>query len=458
MPATYLRSSTFRLALIYASLFGVSVLILLGFIYWSTAAYMADQTDATIEAEITGLAERYERDGLGGLTELVRDRLSRRTSGSSIYLLTTAALTPLIGNLDRWPDGETDADGWWNFRLEDAGGGRNGVYLARARSFRLSGGFLLLVGRDVRELTEIRSTIIRTLVWGLVITIVLAGLGGAMMSRSTVRRIESINTTSRDIMSGDLSRRIPTDGTGDDFDTLASNLNQMLDRIQLLMDDVRRVSDNVAHDLRTPLARLRNRLETLKLESDASETGRQIIDQALTDTNDLLTTFNALLRIARLETDQSRGSFRELDMATLILDVSELYEPLAHQRKQQIVLGPMEAVRMAGDRDLLFQALANLLDNAIKYTPEGGRISISLNHKGDNAELTLGDTGPGVPIEAREKVFQRFFRLDESRSTPGNGLGLSLVAAVARLHRIGLSLEDNDPGLRVVLRLRLQDA
>ena len=457
MPRTYLRSSTFRLALIYAALFGISVLILLGFIYWSTAAYMADQTDATIEAEIAGLAERYERDGLGGLTELIRDRLSRRTSGSSIYLLTTAALTPLIGNLDRWPDGETDADGWWNFRLEDAGGGKNGVYLARARSFRLSGGFLLLVGRDVRELTEIRSTIIRTLVWGLVITIVLAGLGGAMMSRSTVRRIESINTTSRDIMSGDLSKRIPTDGTGDDFDTLAGNLNQMLDRIQLLMDDVRRVSDNVAHDLRTPLARLRNRLETLKLESDAGETGRQIIDQALTDTNDLLITFNALLRIARLETDQSRESFRELDMATLILDVSEFYEPLAHQRKQQIVLGPMEAVRMAGDRDLLFQALTNLLDNAIKYTPEGGRITISLNHEGDNAVLALGDTGPGVPVEAREKVFQRFFRLDESRSTPGNGLGLSLVAAVARLHHIELSLGDNDPGLRVVLRLPAQD-
>jgi len=176
----------------------------------------------------------------------------------------------------------------------------------------------------------------------------------------------------------------------------------------------------------------------------------------LSDTNDLLTTFNALLRIARLETDQSRESFRELDMATLILDVSEFYEPLAHQRKQQIVLGPVEAIRMAGDRDLLFQALANLLDNAIKYTPEGGRITINLARKGDDTELTLEDTGPGIPVESREKVFQRFFRLDESRSTPGNGLGLSLVAAVARLHRIELSLEDNDPGLRVILRLPSQ--
>ena len=455
VPFRLLGSSAFRLALVYMTLFSASVLILLGFIYWSTAAYMAQQTDATIEAEIQGLAERYQIQGLSGLTRVIEQRLSRKPTGSSIYLLTTPGGTPLLGNLDRWPEVDPDNEGWLNFRLEGAGEDETDIHLARARPFTLSGGFHLLVGRDIHDLVRIKRTIIRALAWGLGFTLVLGGIGGVMMSRSITRQIESINATSREIMSGDLSRRIPVRGSGDDFDRLAGNLNAMLDRIQSLMEEVRRVSDNIAHDLRTPLARLRNRLEEMRA---AAGSGNGIdpgeIEKVVAEADGLLTTFNALLRIARIEAEERREAFREVSVDELAADVAELYEPLAEEKGQKLSRDLERDIRLPGDRDLLFQALANLLDNAIKYTPEGGHVMIELRRVGENgARLVVADDGPGIPPEAREKVFQRFFRLEESRTTPGNGLGLSLVAAVARLHGFTLSLDDNRPGLRVILDL-----
>mgnify|MGYP001817400043 FL=1 len=448
MASTLIHSSTLRLALIYMVLFGTSVLILLGFIYWSTVAFMVNQTDETIEAEIAGLAGRYELTGLAGLTSLITERLSRKPTGSSIYLLTTDTLVPLVGNLDRWPNVQEDAEGWLNFRLEQAGNDGADIHRGRARAFRLSGGFRLLVGRDVHELEKTRGLIIRTLVWGVVITLVLAGAGGTMMSRSMVRRIETINQTSREIMNGELSRRIPTRGRGDDFDVLAGNLNNMLDRIESLMEDVRRVSDNIAHDLRTPLARLRNRLELMSLQIDAGGEGRDLVEQAVAEADQLLSTFNSLMRIARAESAARREAFVDVDMEALVRDVVELYEPLAESRNQQLSMQLDPGAHTAGDRNLLFQAVANFLDNAIKYTPTGGRIRIQLDAEG----LVIADSGPGIPAESREQVLKRFFRLEQSRSTPGNGLGLSLCAAVVKLHGMSLVLEDNRPGLRAVIR------
>jgi signal transduction histidine kinase len=436
------------------ALFGVSALILLGFIYWSTTTYMARQTDATIEAEIGGLADRYRISGLAGLTTLIAERLSRKPAGSSVYLLADDAYAPLVGNIDRWPAVRKTTDGWLDFRLEEHAQNNGAVHRARAQAFRLEGGFHLLVGRDLYELEETQAVIARTLVWGLLVTVVLGGIGGVMMSRSMARRIEAINEASREIMSGDLSRRIPTRNSGDDFDVLVGNLNDMLDQIESLMEGVRRVSDNIAHDLRTPLARLRNHLELLRLQAGKGGRDREVIEQAVADADGLLSTFNALLRIARVESEHRREAFTEVDLGALVGDVAELYEPLAEEKGQAIAMQRMAGVRVRGDRDLLFQAIANLLDNAIKYTPEGGRIEIRLGPD----RLEIMDTGPGIPAEAREKVFQRFFRLDESRTTPGNGLGLSLVAAVARLHGIAVCLEDNRPGLRVVLDISRRGA
>jgi signal transduction histidine kinase len=450
MPTRYLHSSTFRLALIYMVLFGISVLLLLGFIYWSTAAYLTQQTDETIEAEIVDLAQRYRESGFTGLTALISERLARKPAGSSIYLLVNKNLEPQLGNLDRWPHGAVVQDGWMNFQLEGSGADTD-IHPARARLFRIEGGFLLLVGSDIHDLDLAKQRIILTLAWGLAITLVLGGLGGIMMSRTTVRRIESINQASREIISGDLQRRIPTRNTGDDFDVLAENLNAMLDRIVSLMEDVRRVSDNIAHDLRTPLARLRNRLEELHLQAEGTGANPEGIEQVVAEADRLLNTFNALLRIARIESRHGEESFSPIAMDDLVRDVVELYEPLMEEKHQTLNLQLSGAVRMNGDRDLLFQAIANLLDNATKYTPAGGAIRVALRAEHGRGWLIIADDGPGVPESAREKVFQRFYRLEQSRTTPGNGLGMSLVAAVMTLHNMTIQLEDNQPGLHVVI-------
>jgi signal transduction histidine kinase len=457
-PGKWLRSSSFRLALIYMALFGGSVLLLLTFIYWSTARYMAQQADATIEAEIAGLAERYRTSGLSGLTNTISERISRKPGGYSIYLLADDDLRPLVGNISRWPPGRATQDGWLDFRLEGEGWPAGEIHRARARAFQLRGGFHLLVGRDLHELERTEQLIVRTLVWGLAITLVLGLIGGSMMSRSLVRRIEAVNQTSREIMSGDLSRRITMDRSGDDFDELAGNLNAMLDRITSLMEEVRRISDNIAHDLKTPLSRLKNSLELLQTGNAKDAKNRSsLIEQSIAEADGLLSTFNALLRIARIESGERRAAFAGVDLQQLLHDVVEFYAPLAEDRQQSLELSVNAAAVVPGDRDLLFQAFANLLDNAIKYTPPQGYIKVDLSEQNEQPWVTFTDSGPGIPEQERDKVFQRFYRLEQSRGTPGNGLGLSLVAAVAKLHDIKLKVKDNTPGLRVVMEFTRSD-
>jgi signal transduction histidine kinase len=273
-----------------------------------------------------------------------------------------------------------------------------------------------------------------------------------MTTRSMVRRIEAVNQTSREIMSGDLYRRIPMDRSGDDFDELAGNLNAMLDRITALMEEVRRISDNIAHDLKTPLSRLKNSLELLHADShEDTESRAALVEQAIVEADGLLSTFNALLRIARIESGERHAAFAAVDLPQLLHDVVGFYAPLAEERQQDLTLQVNAVAPLQGDRDLLFQAFANLLDNAIKYTPSQGRIKVGLSEQAGHTRVTVSDSGPGIPEQARDKVFRRFYRLDESRRQPGNGLGLSLVAAVAKLHEMKLRMEDNAPGLRVAM-------
>jgi signal transduction histidine kinase len=462
-PRQILASFTFRLALLYALLLAGSVIILLGFIYWSTAGYMTRQTDATIEAEIQGLAEQYRRRGLAGLTTLLAERSVRAPTGTGVYLLADSTYHPLVGNIDAWPDVEPDREGWIDFRLREADGADAGTeHAARGKVFRLRGGLRLLVGRDVRELTAIRSLVQEALGWGLALTVALALAGGWLMSAGVVRRIEAVNQVGREIMEGDLSRRVPTDGSGDELDQLAVNLNRMLARIEALMASVRQVSDNIAHDLRTPLTRLHTKLSQLR-DTDLATEVADGIDDAIADAEELLSAFNALLRIARVESGSRRAAFADLDPVVLLHDVAELYEPLAADKEQRLSVKPpldehgpeRSKLRLHADRDLLFQALANLLDNAIKYTPEGGEIGVRASASPDGGvTLSVSDSGPGIQPGLRDKVLQRFYRIDASRSAPGHGLGLSLVQAVAQLHGAELRLEDAGPGLRVVLRLR----
>ena len=443
------RSSTFRLALLYVLLLGASVVILLGFLYWSTAGYMDRQTDATIQAEIQGLAEQYRRRGLEGLSAIITERVARDSAGASVYLLTDDRFQPIVGNLDRWPGSTADAEGWIHFRLRERGPDRTEVHAARGKVFRLRSGLHLLVGRDVRDLDATRALILDALAWGLGLTAALALFGGWLMSAGVVRRLDAINQTSREIMAGDLSRRIPMDGTGDDFDQLAKNLNRMLERIEALMQGVRQVSDNIAHDLRTPLTRLRTKLELLRDATDDTGDHATLVDETIDDAEELLTTFNALLRIARIESGSQRAAFHELDLSDLARDAVEFYEPLARERDLNLTLRTSGPAPLRGDRDLLFQALANLLDNAIKYSPDRGHINVDVQTSNQIPSLTVADSGPGIPESMRDRVFQRFFRMDESRNTPGSGLGLSMVAAVTQLHGAQITLEDNEPGLRV---------
>jgi signal transduction histidine kinase len=481
-------------------LLGVSVTILLGFIYWSTAGYMARQTDATIGVEIQGLAEQYRRRGLAGLSTVIAERIARDPQGASVYLLADRNGHPIIGNLESWPAVPPDAGGWIGFRARQVEDGETSIeHETRAQVFRLRGDLRLLVGRDVRELSATRHLILDAITWGLAITVALALIGGWLMGAGVVRRLDVVNQVSREIMQGDLSRRVPSAGSGDDFDQLAENLNRMLERIEALMLSIRQVSDNIAHDLRTPLTRLRNRLELL-LGADLSEEARVEVEVAIADADELLSAFNALLRIARIEAGSRRAAFAEIDPLTLLQDVAELYEPLAAESEQVIsverridpassagrpigssqsaaehnpsgkadtavpstVGGPAtdqnaaigsHHCRLRADRDLLFQAIANLVDNAIKHSPRGGQIRLQVSCGDRGIELRVTDQGPGIPAELRDKVLQRFFRIDESRAAPGHGLGLSLVQAVAQLHNAELILEDAQPGLSVRLCL-----
>ncbi len=433
-------------------LFAGSVLILLGFIYWSTVTYMSEQTDATIRAEIIGLSEQYRQRGLTGLEKTISERMERDPDGSSVYLFASPNRSPLAGNLSAWPDATPAIDGWLDFEFKDPrAGGR--VFQARARAFVLQDGLHLLVGRDTRELKATQRLITRALLWGIAITLALALLGGVIMSRGMLRRIELINHTSRNIMTGDLSQRIPIRGSGDELDQLAGNLNSMIDEIERLMDGIRHVSDNIAHDLRTPLTRLRNGLEQLQIDLEDGSPHHEQVEQGITDADQLLATFAALLRIARIEAGGHTAKFKTVDLAALVRDAAELYEALAEEKCIRFSIQVDASVSLHGDRDLLFQALTNLLDNAIKYTPEGGEVLLELKRSGNTTEITVSDTGAGIAEAERDKVGQRFYRLESSRSTPGSGLGLSLVKAVAKLHGAELLFEDNAPGLKATLRL-----
>jgi signal transduction histidine kinase len=449
-----LRTSTFQLALMYALLFAGSVLILMYFMHWATVGYMERQTEETIDAEITGLQEQYRLQGLTGLARAISERIASDPSSSALYLFASPDFTPLAGNLAAWPALTTEPAGWFTFIREDP---RGRQIPARARVFTLRGGVQradlhLLVGRDVREIVAMRALFRRALSIGLGITVALGLAVGLAMSRSTLRRFDAINQTCRRIMSGDLSQRIQTRGADDEIDRLGTTINEMLDRIEQLMDGVRHVADGVAHDLRTPLTRLRASLEDLRAHASLDEAGRAAVETALGEADGLLTTFAALLRIARIESGSVAASFVELRLDDVARDACDLYRAVAEERDIALVLSE-QAVPVKGDRDLLFQALANVLDNAVKYTPAGGCIVVRVEADGREARLTVNDSGSGVPAAEREKVVQRFYRLERDREATGSGLGLSLVQAVASMHHGSLELRDNAPGLRVIFTL-----
>jgi signal transduction histidine kinase len=439
------RTSVFRLTLAYMALFAFSVGALSAFIYWATLGYLDTQTNAIIEAEINGLYEQYERSSLRGLADVIEERVQRDTERRSFYLLADAIGRRVAGNVQGWPAGLDDARGQWVDFVQTGS-----ATPVRANVLRVGPGFRLLVGRDIRELTAIRQVLRRASLYGITLTLALALIGGVLLAVSAERRLAEINRTTRQIMAGDLSRRAPLKGSDDEHDELAQNINAMLDQIQTLLEGMRHVGDSVAHDLRGPITRLRNRLESV---AAADKPNREDLADCVVQLDQVLATFNALLRIARVESGAYRSAFTTVDLKPIVQDVCELYQAAAEEQHVALQAHAPEPVEVFGDRELLAQVLTNLVDNAVKYTPAGGTVRIELERRDDTALLRVADTGPGIRPEDRARVLQRFTRLDRARSQPGNGLGLALVNAVALQHHGRLTLGDNAPGLLVTLEL-----
>jgi signal transduction histidine kinase len=447
-PRTLLRSAGVRFGLIYAVLFGLSALALSAFLWWSTAGLLDRQTDAAINADAQGLVERF-LDGPGVLVETIRDRLAADVDDDAIYLLADATLRPVTGNLERWPRMITDDTEWAEIPIDRAG--VRG--LARIRQFVLPGGFHLLVGRDVQARAQLRAILGDALIWTPAIVVVL-GVAGALAVRSLFRiTIADVAATAAAFSRGDVTRRVRVTGMGDEFDRLAQEINTMLDRVAGLMDGVRQVSNAIAHDLRTPITRARARLEDAARNARGEADLHAAIERAQSDLDGIVAVFQALLRIAEIEAGARRSAFSRLDLGPLLFDLAELYTAAAEENGQVLEHDIPPILPAFGDRDMLQQAVANLLDNALKFSPAGSTIRLSAGIAGRLLEISVADQGPGIPADDRQRATDRFFRGESARSTPGSGLGLSLVQAVAVLHGGTLRLEDNQPGLRAVIAM-----
>src|SRR5215475_4561746 len=449
-----LRTTAFKLTLVYLTVFALFAGFLLGYFAWNTRRLITEQITQTVDAEITGLAEQYRQGGIRRLVFVV-DARSRRP-GSSLYLVTTRAGEGLAGNVGSLSTGILETSGWTETsyrRLDDPDGAEHHALI---RVFQLPAGFRLLVGRDLEERERLRDIVLAAGRWSLAVVIVLGVAGGFFVTRRVLKRVDAMTETTRQIMDGDLAGRLPIAGTGDELDRLATNLNAMLERIEALMHGLKEVSDNIAHDLKTPLTRLRNRCEeALRLAEDESQY-RAALESTIEESEALIRTFNALLMIARAESGQARDGMTEFDAAEIARGVGELYEPLADDKGIQLKVEAPAAAPVHGNRELISQALANLVDNAIKYGGINGadaEIIVTARGEGDRILLAVADSGGGIPAADRGRVVERFVRLEQSRSQPGSGLGLSLASAVARLHGGELKLEDNYPGLKTVISL-----
>jgi signal transduction histidine kinase len=438
---------------IYALLLALSAAALALFLWWATAGLLDRQTEAAITADAQDLSERFAQGGLSALVFTIDDRLRQNVEDDALYLLTDAAMHRIAGNLDHWPQAITQAGPWYELPIERA----SMRTLARVQSYDLPGGLHLLIGRDVQLRAQLRSLLTDALLWALLVVGAMASLGGLVVRSLFRRTIASVSATAAAVAAGDFAQRVQLSGRGDEFDQLAETINDMLDRIGRLMEGVRQVSNAIAHDLRTPITRARARLEDAALHAETTTDLRAAIERATADLDGIVAVFQALLRIAEIEAGSRRAAFAWFDVAPLLADTAELYGALAEDKGISLTANVPDHLPTFGDRELIQQAMANLVDNAVKFSPPGGAVRLSATTAATGVEITVADEGPGIPMADRERAIERFFRGEEARSTPGSGLGLALVQAVAQLHNGRLRLDDARPGLIAILTLPTHD-
>jgi signal transduction histidine kinase len=452
------RTTAFKIVAVYLIIFAIFAAVVIAYLARHTQQLVVSQITETVDAEMRGLQEQFAIGGINRLVDVIEARAQQ--PGSNLYFVTTFAGVAIVGNV-QIPTGVLDRVGWTEIsyrRLEDHEEGYDSRALVRVAV--LPGGFRLIVGRDFEERDRLREILAKPARWAVVVLVLMGVAGGLFIARRVLKRIDGMTATSDRIMAGDLTGRLPVAGSGDEFDRLANSLNAMLERIEGLMTGVKNVSDNIAHDLKTPLTRLRNQAEEALRSAKSESDYRAALEATMEESDALIRTFDALLMITRAEAGEVRTHMIDFDAAEMAESVAELYEPLAEEKGVPIVVDAKGPLPVHGNRELLGQALANLVDNAIKHgepaEDRDGEIRIAAKAEGGRILLTVADRGQGIPEKDRARVLERFVRLEESRSRPGAGLGLSLAAAVAHLHGGELLLEDNGPGLSVTLAIPAQ--
>jgi signal transduction histidine kinase len=460
-----IRTTAFRLTLVYLFLFALFAASLLGYFAWNTRRLITEQITTTVNAETGEISDIFGRRSLRGLVNTIENRALR--PGANLYLVTTPAGQAIAGNVGSLAPGVMATTGWSETayrRLDDQD---TADHFALVKVTELSSGFRLLIGRDLEERRRLFGIVAKAAQWSVLIVVVLGLGGGIFVARRVLRRIDAMTGTTQRIMTGDLSGRLPVGRSGDELDRLAENLNTMLERIEALMTGLKEVSDNIAHDLKTPLTRLRNRAEEALAKAGTEAEYRSALERTIEESDGLIRTFNALLMIARAESGQARGNMDDFDAADVAEGIHELYEPLAEDGDLTLRV-KTEPTPLHGNRELISQALANLVENAIKYgkpAPSAQQLGasglessrkdvlIEARREGDRVLLSVIDHGPGIPAADRKHAVERFVRLEASRTQPGSGLGLSLASAVATLHGGDLRLDDAHPGLIATLAI-----
>lgn len=455
--ARTIKTFTFRLALVYVGLFSLSVIILFGFIYTFAMKYIGDQVADSIRGQYFYLLNQYKEQGSEGLEKAIKELVANDPEGTEIYLLVNKEYEKLSGNLNEWPMNATQLSkfekegNWIRFFIVDSRGRPSGIEVS-AIAVPISKWRYLLVGQSTQNKQKMEQTIAQTFWASLALTFIMAFIGALIMTRSVIGRLAIINRSADRIMRGNLSVRIPYTKGGDEFDELSSNLNRMLDTTQNLLESLSQFANNIAHDLRSPLNRVINRLDSGMRGMQPSNPSYILLEQNIRDLEELVATFNSILKISELEANTEFRQFEPCDLRKILSGMAEFYEPYAAEKNIHINCILPEQAIITGEKNLLTQAFANLLDNALKFTPIRGTITISCDVLADAVEVSIADSGEGIPKEYHGKVFEKFFRMEQSRHTKGNGLGLSMVAAVARIHDARILLSDNNPGLKITLR------